>query len=58
MGVAFLARANWPQRPVRAIDKWILSADLGQSIDPTAICALHHRVVPLDKWIADERRQS
>jgi hypothetical protein len=34
MGVAFLARANWPQRPVRAIDKWILSADLGHASIP------------------------
>ena len=58
MGVAFLARANWPQFPVRAIDKWIVGVDLGQSIDPTAICALHHRVVPLDKWTPNDRRQS
>jgi hypothetical protein len=33
----------------RAKDRWILSVDLGQSHDYTAICALHHTVVPQSK---------
>ena len=44
-------RASWPQYPVRPIDRWIVGVDLGQSTDPTALCALNHRVVPLDDWI-------
>jgi hypothetical protein len=54
---AALNRASWPQYPARAVDRWFLAADLGQSIDPTAVCALNHRVAPLDKWIPDERRR-
>jgi hypothetical protein len=50
-------RDNWKQIGVRAVDKWIVGVDLGQSTDPTAICALHHRVVPLEKWTANEKRQ-
>jgi hypothetical protein len=51
------APAQWRQLPARAVDRWILAADLGQSVDPTAICALHHRVVPLDKWTPDVKKQ-
>ena len=36
-----------PMHEVRAKDRWIVSVDLGQSHDYTAICAIHHRVVPL-----------
>lgn len=48
-------RASWPQYPVRPIDRWIVGVDLGQSTDPTALCALNHRVVPLDDWIQDDK---
>ncbi|HWK96172.1 MAG TPA: hypothetical protein VNR39_12190 [Pseudolabrys sp.] len=37
-------------REARAIDEWIVAADLGQSTDPTAIAALHHRVIPQAEW--------
>jgi hypothetical protein len=50
-------RTKWPQHSVRAVDKWILSADLGQSTDPTALCALNHRVVPLDEWKQDDKAE-
>ena len=58
MGLA-LARnkSSWPQHAVRAVDKWILGADLGQTTDPTALCALNHRVVPLDDWTQDDNAQ-
>jgi hypothetical protein len=36
--------------PARAIDRWIVGVDLGQSTDPTAIAVMNHRVVPLDTW--------
>jgi hypothetical protein len=39
-----------PPRPmyeVKARDRWIVSVDLRQSHDYTAICAIHHTVVPL-----------
>jgi hypothetical protein len=57
MGVSALNRAAWPQTPARAIDRWIVGADLGQSIDPTAVAALNYRVIPLEKWIPDERKK-
>src|ERR1700733_2789959 len=52
-----LKPADWPTISVHAVDKWIVAADLGQSNDPTAICALNHRVVPLESWIKDSKRQ-
>jgi hypothetical protein len=36
--------------PARYVNEWIVGADLGQSTDPTAICVLNHRVMPLDTW--------
>lgn len=36
--------------PARAVDRWYVGVDLGQSTDPTAITVLNHRVVPLDTW--------
>jgi hypothetical protein len=51
---------DWPMRPVRPIDRWILSADIGQSIDPTALSLLHHtrKAVPGDDaWKADAVRK-
>jgi hypothetical protein len=39
--------------PARAVDRWIMGVDLGQSNDPTAIAVMNHRVVPLDKWKED-----
>jgi hypothetical protein len=44
------ASHEWRSIAARPVDRWILAADLGQSVDPTAICALHHRVTPLDDW--------
>jgi hypothetical protein len=49
--------ATWPSIPTRAVNRWILAADLGQSIDPTAICVLNHRVVPVDKWTPYPKRK-
>ncbi|MEP0324567.1 hypothetical protein [Bauldia litoralis] len=48
MGV--MLQENQRYVAARAVDRWIVGVDLGQSTDPTAICALHHRVVPLDNW--------
>ena len=52
-----LAPAEWRKLPARAVDRWILAVDLGQSVDPSAICALNYRVVPLEKWIPDPKAQ-
>lgn len=50
-----LNRAHWRQiRAAPKIDRMIVGVDLGQSMDPTAICVLRHRVEPLDKWTANE----
>jgi hypothetical protein len=48
---------GWRQIPARAVDKWIMGVDLGQSTDPTAICVLQHRVIPTspEKWIPDHK---
>lgn len=39
-----------PMIEVRAKDRWIVSVDLGQSHDYTAICAIHHTIVPSKEW--------
>ncbi len=52
-----LTPALWKKIPARPIDKWIVGVDLGQSTDPTAICALHHRVVPLETWTKHDKRR-
>lgn len=49
--------AEWRQIPARAVDRWFIGVDLGQSTDPTAICAMHHRVTPLDDWIKNEKAE-
>jgi hypothetical protein len=41
---------GWTRQEARAVDRWYVAADLGQSIDPSAICVLHHRVIPAEKW--------
>jgi hypothetical protein len=35
-----------PMIEARARDRWIVSVDLGQSHDYTAVCGLHHTIVP------------
>jgi hypothetical protein len=44
----------WPMQSVRPLHEWILSMDVGQSIDPSAVCALEHRVTGNGKFTADE----
>jgi hypothetical protein len=39
-----------PMIEVRAKDRWIVSVDLGQSHDYTAVAAIHHTVVPSKEW--------
>ncbi|GLR91327.1 hypothetical protein [Bradyrhizobium iriomotense] len=46
--------ADWRRIEARAVDRWYVGVDLGQSTDPTAICVLNHRVIPLDKWTRNE----
>jgi hypothetical protein len=52
------ARSEYQQIPARAIDRWIVGVDLGQSADPTAVAVLHHRVVPLEEWVHNDKAQT
>lgn len=47
MGMTAISRR---EIPARAVDRWFVGVDLGQSTDPTAISVMNHRVVPLDTW--------
>jgi hypothetical protein len=49
---------GWRQLPARAVNRWIVGVDLGQSTDPTAICVMNHRVVPLPKWTPNEKTRT
>lgn len=40
----------WPEIPVRAVDRWVVGLDLGQSHDYTALSVLNHRLVPLNEF--------
>jgi hypothetical protein len=48
---------GWRRFDVTAIDRWYVGVDLGQSTDPTAICVMNHRVIPLDKFTHDDKRR-
>jgi hypothetical protein len=48
-----LNRPDWPQRSVKARDEWFVGLDVGQSIDPSAVCALQHVVTP-GEWVSDD----
>jgi hypothetical protein len=50
-------RTEWPQHAIRAVDRFILGVDLGQSHDYTALCVLNHRIVPTDDWIQNDVAQ-
>ena len=41
---------NWRSVPARACDQWIVSVDLGQSTDPSAVCVCHHTVTVREIW--------
>jgi hypothetical protein len=45
--------ADWRQRPARTVDRWIVGADLGKSIDSTAISVLHHTITASENWRSD-----
>ncbi|WP_445215762.1 hypothetical protein ACKWRH_25435 [Bradyrhizobium sp. Pa8] len=47
MGMTAISRR---EIPARAVDRWFVGVDLGQSTDPTAISVMNHRVVPLETW--------
>lgn len=41
---------GWHSIPARSRDEWIVSVDLGQSTDPSAVCVMHHMVTVRDIW--------
>lgn len=41
---------DWRSVPARARDEWIVSVDLGQSTDPSAVCVMHHTVTVREIW--------
>lgn len=49
---------GWRSIYARPVDRWFVGVDLGQSTDPTAISVMNHRVLPLDGWDMDEKRQT
>jgi hypothetical protein len=48
--------SGWYRQPARPRDDWILGLDVGQSIDPSAVCVLNHQIVP-GEWIPDHRNK-
>src|SRR6266404_5178551 len=52
------ASHSWHQIPARAVNRWILAADLGQANDPTAICVMNHLVVPGEEWVPNKKNET
>jgi hypothetical protein len=50
--------SDWRRIEARAVDRWYVGADLGQSTDPTAICVMNHRVVPLERWTRNDKTRT
>lgn len=48
--------SGWRRTDVRARDEWIVGLDVGQSIDPSAICALNYKVIPGD-YVRDDKNR-
>jgi hypothetical protein len=36
-------------------EEWIVGLDVGQSIDPSAVCVLNHQVIPGSDFIQDAK---
>jgi hypothetical protein len=51
------ASHGWHQIPARAVDRYFMGVDIGQSSDPTAICVLQHRIIPLDTWTPNRKAE-
>lgn len=53
-----LDRVSYRKIAARARNNWYVGLDVGQSIDPSAVCALNHVVTPHDEWeCSDELRR-
>jgi hypothetical protein len=47
---------GWRRTDVRPLDEWIVGLDIGQSIDPSAVCAMNHKVIP-GEHVRDEKNR-
>jgi hypothetical protein len=54
-------RSDWPQLAVRPRDDWYVTMDVGQAVDPSAICCLNHVVAIAgegnDAWYPDDKKR-
>jgi hypothetical protein len=57
-GIDPRASNDWRRIPARKVDKWYVGLDVGQSIDPSALCVLNHIVDPLDDWTPSQKAQT
>jgi hypothetical protein len=56
-----LKRADYHQIAATARNDWYLGLDVGQSIDPSAMCAMQHVVTPLEgesNWVCNDAQQT
>jgi hypothetical protein len=54
-----LDRANYRLIPAKSRDDWHIGLDVGQSIDPSAVCALNHVVKPdPGEWLCDDKART
>jgi hypothetical protein len=57
-GIPPVASFDWRRIPARRVDRWYVGLDIGQSVDPSAVCALHHIVTPLDTWTPNAKTKT
>src|SRR5258705_8918923 len=53
-----LDKSDWRTEYVRPRHEWILAMDVGQSIDPSAVCALEHIVRGTGEMIPNEQTKT
>jgi hypothetical protein len=53
MDMTFDNNFGWRRNEAKHVNRWYVGWDIGQSIDPSALCVLNHRVLPLNKWITN-----
>jgi hypothetical protein len=56
--MALTDMSDWRTEYVRERDEWILGFDVGQSIDPSAACALQHVITGTGEMIPNEKTKT
>ena len=57
MGIDPRKSHDWRSIPARAVDRYYIGWDIGQSTDPSAVAVVRHVVTPLDEWVPNAKAE-